>query len=284
MVTADFHIHSKHSTDGKSTLREHIEQALLKGLDTICFTEHYDYGNHNASHPLFLEEYNISPDEASKSFIADVPPYIAEVLDLKEEYKNRISIRLGLELGLQPEIPEYFIKFAGEHPFDFLIGSSHECGALDPYYPDYLTGRTPMEAYRAYFTEEAHMAKNAPQAFDVYGHADYALRYNRPEGFEFHYSDFYDELDDFLKTIIENGKGIEVNTGGFRFFGSEPNPRIEILKRYKELGGEIITFGSDAHHCSELARHFDKAAEILLALGYKYYFVFNERKGDARLL
>ena len=48
------------------------------------------------------------------------------------------------------------------------------------------------------------------------------------------------------------GKGIELNTGGFKYGLGHPNPCEDIIKRYKELGGEIITLGSDAHKCESL--------------------------------
>ena len=86
-----------------------------------------------------------------------------------------------------------------------------------------------------------------------------------------------DILDKILETLIDKEKGIEINTGGLAKGLKEANPCMGILKRYRELGGEIITVGSDAHDTLRIADRFDRAAEMLLECGFKYYTVFEKR-------
>lgn len=83
-----------------------------------------------------------------------------------------------------------------------------------------------------------------------------------------------------LKTIIEQGKGIEINTAGLKYGMPEPNPCLDIVKMYHDLGGEIITVGSDAHEVKYFAYRFDVVAEMLKNAGFNYYTIFNERKPE----
>lgn len=279
MITADFHTHSNYSTDAVSTIEEMAAGAIQKGIDKLCLTEHMDYNHAYHTSISFREEYaDKDEDFLINSFICDVPAYKDELYKCKERFDKNLTLLFGLELGLKPGISDYYKKLIASYPFDFLIGSSHEENGCDPYYPDYLTGRTPVEAYHAYFQNEIICAKECIDCFDVYGHIDYALRYHAPRDFIFNYSDFSDELDVLLKLLIENGRGIECNTGGYKYFTDEPNPRAAILKRYHELGGEILTVGSDAHSHTDIARNFSEAEDLLIACGFKYITTFKERK------
>lgn len=274
MIKSDFHMHSIHSTDSKAPLDVQITSAISKGLDIICFTEHMDYDNRMYEQEELRQAY----PGRENVFICDTDEYLNDFISIKNKYSDQIDVRFGIELGLKPHLTEHYIKYTNEYPFDFVIGSSHECQDMDPYYPAFLKDRDPVSAYKLYFAEELICAKACVESFDVYGHLDYALRYNRPANFVFNYSDYSDELDALLLYLIQNGKGIEINTSGYSYFGSNPNPHISILKRYKELGGEIITVGSDAHKPEDIGRRFDEAELLLKECGFNHYCSFKERK------
>ena len=279
MIRADLHTHSKYSTDAHSSIEEMAFSAVLKGLDTLCLTEHMDYANNYNHSRGFMEEYkSMPPDFFEKAFKCDTPSFQRELFLVREKYKGRLSLLFGMELGLLPELGDHYRTYTESFPFDFIIGSSHECHGTDPYYPDFINGTDPIAAYHDYFQTEIACARGNLAAFDVFGHIDYALRYHCPKDFIFSYREFSDELDTLLRFLIENGRGIECNTGGFKYFGSQPNPRIDILKRYRELGGEIITVGSDAHHHENIAAHFDRAEAILKECGFSFYTIYKERK------
>ena len=112
----------------------------------------------------------------------------------------------------------------------------------------------------------------------MYGHLDYIARYVPNQSVPFSYRDYSDLIDAILKSIIEDGKGIEMNMSGYRYGLGMPNPCPDILKRYRELGGEIITVGSDAHTPENVGLRFEKAGEHLVQAGFKYYTVWKERK------
>ena len=98
------------------------------------------------------------------------------------------------------------------------------------------------------------------------------------------FKDYGDIVEEILKMIIYDGKGIELNTSSFRYKMSCTCPSEEILQMYRELGGEILTMGSDAHTPDKLTDHFDYAAEYLQSLGFKYLASFNKRKPSFVLL
>ena len=169
------------------------------------------------------------------------------------------------------------------HEFDFIIASSHLCHGQDPYYPSYYEGRSKKEALTEYFESVLENLKVFSN-FDVYGHLDYIVRYCPGQADGYSFADYSDLLDRILTTLIEKEKGLEVNTGAYRNGLTEPNPSIDILKRYKELGGEIITIGSDAHKPEYVADGFDRTRDLLLSLGYKYYSVYENRIPENKLL
>ncbi|NLJ96720.1 MAG: histidinol phosphate phosphatase, partial [Clostridiales bacterium] len=161
-----------------------------------------------------------------------------------------------------------------------VIGSIHLVDHIDPYYPQYWEERTEEEGILRCF-ETIKECCSLYQGFDVCGHLDYIVRYapsSKAQYKEYPYSYYKDLLDEILKTLLSHGKGIEINTSGYKYCLGHPHPKKEILKRYKELGGEIITIGSDAHKPEHLSYDFSKAKELLKSLGYKYYTTFKAGK------
>lgn len=257
-------MHSSFSGDGTASIEAMAERALALGLTRICFTEHYD--------PDFI----CAPNEEEGMFELNTDSYLYELLKVKSKYAGRLEISFGVELGLQPHLKKQHALYAKAYDFDFIIGSSHLCNRKNPYNPDFFHGRGEDEAHHEYFESVLACVKTLPY-FDVYGHLDYVVRYGPTKDDSYTYQKHSDVFDKILNTLIENEKGIEINTGGFRNGLSQPNPCTEILKRYRELGGEIITVGSDAHAPKDIAADFDKACDILKECGFGYYCVFQNR-------
>ena len=114
----------------------------------------------------------------------------------------------------------------------------------------------------------------------MYGHIDYVVRYGPDKNTYYSYADYADVIDEILKQLIHNGKGIEVNTAGFKYGLGHPNPCEDILKRYRELGGEILTLGADAHQPEHIAYDFQRLPKLLQTCGFSYYTVFKNRKAQ----
>ncbi|MCR5267873.1 MAG: histidinol-phosphatase HisJ family protein [Lachnospiraceae bacterium] len=266
-IRADYHMHTDHSGDSKASMESMIEHAIESGLSDICFTEHHDID--------FI--YNEAGTEGM--FELDIPKYRADYLRIVPGYADRINVRFGMELGVQPDIASKLQAAVDSAPFDFIIASSHLCHKKDPYYASFCEGRTIKEAMTEYFESILENIR-AFDDFDVYGHLDYAIRYApvSEQNFLYKYADYADVLDEIFRSLIEKGKGLEINTGGLRRNMKATNPNEEILKRYRELGGEIITTASDAHEPAMIASAFDLVEAILSRCGFRYYTIFRDRK------
>jgi histidinol-phosphatase (PHP family) len=116
--------------------------------------------------------------------------------------------------------------------------------------------------------------------FDTLGHMDYIVRYGPNQNRCYSYEAYADCLEPTLRYLIENGKCLEVNTGGLKYGLGQTNPGTEVLRRYRALGGELLTIGSDAHEPRYLAYEFDRTAQLLRELGFRWYTVFEQRRGQ----
>lgn len=268
MITTDMHVHSCFSSDSSEQMESIIETAIQKGFSYVYFTDHHD------------QDFPIHPSAPDMDFQLDFENYIAKIQQLREQYRSMIDVRIGVEQGICPETASKITELSKQYPFDFIIGSSHltSLDNGDPYYPEYYTGKTNIEAYREYFQSEADNVR-LTDGFDIYGHLDYAVRYCPDPSFVYDFEDYRDIFEVLLKELIERGKGIEINTAGIRKIGY-PHPHIEALKLYRSLGGEIITVGSDAHQKEDIGFGFDIAQDLLKETGFHYYTVFQNRKPE----
>lgn len=269
MITADYHNHTSFSSDSDASPESMVKRAVSLGLKTLCITDHMDY--------LFPKQY------APMTFVFDPDEYFSKLQELKEMYRGKLDIRTGIELGLRnepdvcPACIDYYKKLTADYPFDFVIGSTHVLEHLDPYYPEYWEKHSRKDGLRAYFEAILENVDNYDM-FQVYGHLDYLVRYV-PDGIrDYRFADYADLLETILKKLIANGRGIELNTAGYKYGLSFAHPRPEVLKLYRELHGEILTIGSDAHAPEHLGYDFSRAEELLRSLGFRYYTVYRDRK------
>lgn len=265
MIHSDFHLHTSHSSDSQASMESMILKAIDLGLTKICFTEHQDYG-----YPENKENFD---------FLVDLPSYKSELLSLKDKYNDRIKILFGAEIGLMPTTYDKCRDFARSDDFDFIIGSTHIVDQMDPYEPIYFEtypGKKGLLRYLEVILQNVKVYHD----YCVYGHLDYAVRYCPDKNYQFVYQDYADLIEEILKTIIEDGKGIEVNTGGYKYGLGYPNPHPDILKRYLELGGEILTIGSDGHCPEHMAYDFPKLRELLTSLGFRFYTIFQNQSPE----
>lgn len=261
MIIADYHVHSSFSSDSDTPVEAMIEQAISLGMKRICFTDHMDLD--------FPKQYLLD-------FQFNVDDYFKTLTKACEKYKQEIKIFKGIEIGLMPHLGNAYQKLLSAYPFDFVIASTHLINGIDPYYPEFWENRTEKEALQCYFDS---ILENITifQNFDVYGHLDYISRYAPSKGASLHMEDFQEIIDQILKTLISYGKGIEVNTAGYKYGMGHPNPHENIIKRFFSLGGSILTIGSDGHKTEHLAYDFPKIEMVLKQLGVKEYSVFEHR-------
>lgn len=263
MIICDYHNHTAFSADCEATAQSMIEKAIDLGLSYLCITDHMD------------------PDMnfPGLDFTFDLPEYFVKHKEWKERYGDKITVLTGIELGLQPHIAEVLKQVLAAGTYDFVIGSVHVADRIDPYLPEYWVGKTEHEGVLLYY-ENILECLEVFDDFDVFGHLDYIVRYSPTKAENYSYLKYKEIIDEILKTLISKNIGLELNTAGLKYGLGFAHPHTDILKRYKELGGEIVTIGSDAHKPEHLAYDFDKVPDILKSCGFEYYTMFRNRKPE----
>lgn len=257
----DYHMHSNFSNDSKSDMEDMIKKSIDLGLNEICFTDHVDY--------------DVKTDYGPQIIFDE---YFNKLNFLQDKYKNKISIKKGIELGLQKQIVNKCSNLVNQYPFDFVICSIHAIDKLDLYFGDFFKDKNQYEAYEAYFNELYNVVKTYKD-YSVLGHLDLIKRYG---DYDKLLDDklFSDIIETILKQVIQDGKGIEINTSCYRYNLPDLTPSRYILNMYKELGGEIITTGSDSHTPSQISYKFDYIYSYLESIGFKYVCKFDKMKPE----
>ena len=258
-MRADYHMHTSFSCDSDSSPEEMIQAAIQKGLKTICFTDHHEL------------------DYIEPGWEQNLGQYHNMLREVQEKYRSQIEILAGIEFGMQLQTGERYAELARSFPYDFILASVHVFDGYDPYYPGYFDDKTDEEGYRRAFEITLENLRNMSE-YDALGHIDYVVRYGCNKEKDYSYAKNADYVDEILKHLIHHGKGLEVNTAGWKSGLTFAHPHQEILKRYKELGGEIITVGSDAHKPEHIAYDFQRVGSYLEDCGFKYYTEFRQRK------
>lgn len=251
----DYHMHSSFSADCTVEMEEMVKGAIAKGLSEICFTEHIDY------------DY---PDE-NFVFDFDKKKYAERIDTLQHKYANQIRLKKGVEFGVQPHILDQYNELVKEETFDFIICSLHTVQRKGLHFGEIFEGRTVEEASQLYYDELLHCVKHF-ENYSILGHIDLIKRY-APQLVQ---NNFHDVLREIFQLIIPAGKGIELNTSGVRYGLPNGLPSDDILKLYKECGGEIITLGSDAHRPDDIAFQFNESRELLKSIGFRYVITFDK--------
>jgi histidinol-phosphatase (PHP family) len=258
----DCHVHSSFSGDSKMDPLDACNTAIKLGLDGLTFTDHLDF-----DYPDFND------------FSIDFDTYSLFMDNIKAKYKSSLKVFKGIEIGIQPHVIEESSKIAKQYDFDYIIGSVHIIDKLDPSNPKhnvYISNPQHI-VYESYLKEILYMIHNFDN-FDALGHIDYIRRYDNCNDVKLlRYSDYKDIIDLILKELILKGKGMEVNSGGFRYRLTPPLLDIDILKRYRELGGEIICTGSDAHCTANIGDNFSIVKGLIANSGFKYIAHFEAR-------
>lgn len=260
----DYHVHTDFSADSNMPMAEACAAAVKKGIREIAFTEHLDV---------------IYPD-SELQWDFDYDDYTREIATLQAEYRGRLVLVRGVEVGLHPSGYEASCKFTEQGRFDFVLGSVHVVDDGDLHDGAFFQGKTCKEALTDYFIALNEQVKNY-RHFNVVGHLDLIKRYVRYlncQSRDINWKDYYDIIEDTLKELIHTGRGIEVNMSGYRYGLDCSLPDFDVICLYRQLGGEIITVGSDAHNTANIGLKLDEAMDLLRRAGFKYVTTFREQK------
>lgn len=253
----DYHMHTLVSFDGKESAEAMLRAAETAGLQEICFTDHIDYDPRADVQTMLFdtEEYNRAYDHLTSC---------------------KLKLRRGMEYGMMADRPEQLEIELQRRPFDFVIGSVHFVDGWDVYFPPYWEGKTMAEAEHRYL-QEVLACVRTHENFDVLGHLTYISKsWNNPTNRPIEYRLYADLVDDIFRELIRKDKGIEVNTSGMGRSGVYL-PSREYVQRFHELGGKIVTVGSDAHTASRVGENCTDAARMVAEI-FGYVCTFENRQ------
>jgi len=240
---------------------ELCEKAINLGIEYLAITDHYEM---DGDLYRFYDPY--SADEAK-----------IKIMNAKEKYNKRLKLTYGIELGQAVYFKDKAKEFLEKYDFEFVIGSIHALKDV----PDFCYMRydwLPQEL--SYILWERLLDEMYNLALwgniHTFGHFTYPTRYMMKYGFELKFKNYYDKIIQIFKIIIEKGICLEVNTSGMRQELNDSMPNPELLKLYKECGGELLTCGSDAHRAEHLGMDVDKIYYMLSELGFRYVTVFHD--------
>ena len=276
MKLIDCHTHTQFSVDSEADLGMCAERADRLGLAAYAVTDHCEC---NSWYPA--EHYSDGDDMHDSYRYKDCfLDSVAAVTALKEKYNGKLNLICGVEMGQPQAAPEAAAFINADERVDFIIGSLHQIrGEKDFYYIDYIDLGTDKiyDLLERYFMELNEMCRT--NSFDALGHLTYCLRYMKQRhGIEPDISRFDDIIADSFRTLAQNGKGIEINTSGLRQGFGETFPNLRYTKLFREMGGEIISVGSDAHTAEDIGKNVRDGIEIAKAAGFTRIAYFKKRQ------
>lgn len=253
-MLTNYHMHTSYSDDSSYKMEDVVKTAISCGLDEICITDHLDC------------ETGIDPCFPYKSYETDF-------LKCKSKYSDKISLKLGMEFGMQMSTIPYFKEFFSKADFDFILMSCHLIDDKWFWSQEFQSGKTQDEYNQQYYDEILRLVNNFDD-YSVLGHLDVIRRYDLKGDYPFEKIEAI--VEQILKRVISQGKGIEINTSCYRYRLNNLTPSREILRLYKDLGGEIITIGTDSHRPEHVNCHIEDVRAELLNMGYKYICTFDK--------
>lgn len=259
MRFADYHMHTRFSMDGISSMRDMSKAAVDRGLFEICFTDHIDKGHPHYDGPI------------------DMDDYLQEIKACRALYPQ-ITIRAGLEIGDNRLVRAEIHDLLAKTPLDFHLLSLHLVDGLDPYDPEYFQDRTQTEAYRLYVEYVLESVLHFGE-FDALAHLGYCGKfapYGRDEN-PLRWRHAPDQIDMILRYLAQNGKALEINTSGYKRT-DDPIPGRDILRRFAQLGGEFVTLGADAHQTEFVGYQFEEARQLAISCGLRWAVTFDHHK------
>lgn len=260
----DCHLHTNFSPDSSTKPELLIENAISLGCEHIAITDHLD--------PLM----SLSFDEASSK----LQNYFITMDKLKKKYEKDIYISIGLEVSFKEKVEQQNKRLIETCPFEYIINSIHDVKDSDCYYQEHFIGRERDTVYTEYF-EAVLQSLSANYPFDAIGHLSYISRTAPYKNNKVHYSEFTDILDKILLTAAQKDIIIEMNTNVYTS-GETTLPALDILKRYREIGGKLICFSSDAHSLSRLCEGYADAVKTAKLAGFDSFAV--KQNGKIKLV
>lgn len=260
----DIHSHSSFSPDSKESCEDMVQYAIDNKLDIYGISDHFDL-----EMPNYLLPWPVP----------DIEEYSKKMLQLRQK-TNDVKFLFGAEFGYS-DIKEYldeFVRLSNNYPFDYIINSVHIIEGDDGMDKRFFIGRTKQEAYKKGL-DAIIRSVDAPYYFSTIGHIEYMTRIAPYEDKALRVEDFNEEFKTLFTKAINRQVAIEVNSKNIVFTNNVfAKASLDILKYYYDLGGRMITFGSDAHFKNDIARNYEYVAKTVKDLGFKEFTYFINRQ------
>jgi histidinol-phosphatase (PHP family) len=261
----DAHLHTDQSPDSSVPIDVYAALAVERGIPEIAITDHVDFDPRD---PAF--EYSRYDDRERV------------VRGAAERWaREGVVIRFGAELTYNRRWEADVRDHLKRHRYDYVIGSVHDWPE-SPYWPsrirDWIQGRSLDEIVAPYYAEIIAAARSG--LFDTIGHLDVVKRYLHPHVTAVALAQRQDLVEPALQEIIESGAALEVNSSGLRYPGAETYPSATVVARYRELGGERVVVGSDAHSRGSFASRLGESYRHLTNAGFD---ALSFRRGGERV-
>lgn len=254
----DLHVHTHFSCDSEATIEAMCRQAIALGLRQVAFTEHVDF----------------VPADAGYGFFRPAA-YLAEISRCRQLFGDQLTLLAGVEIGEFHRFRSQANALLDAHRFDLVIGSLHWAkkipvtAALNPQ-------PRPMDrAFRDYFDELQQMCSVG--GFDIVGHLDVVKRNGFDAAGQYNVLDHEKAVRSILDVIIRNGIALEINTSTLRLAVNQTSPGQAVVTWYRQMGGRLLTIGSDAHTLADLAAGWETAVEMARAAGFAHLTSFSSR-------
>ena len=263
----DYHTHSCYSYDSRQALPALAAAAEAAQVEEVCVTDYIDLGYCNP-------EGDVLPDLAGRH----------EAIQALRRAHPGLVIREGIEIGDCPATRRRMLDFLRPFHLDYHLLSLHMVDGNDPYYPSFYVGKERDSAYRRYAETLAEaVAAWDPADYDALAHLGYVAKFAPYENKPFRHRDAPDAIDAVLRCLAQNGKALEINTSSLKN-SPETMASRDILLRFRELGGEFVTLGSDAHAPEFVGYRLADARRLALDCGFRYGAAFEGRVRKAYLL
>jgi len=258
----DYHIHTIFSCDSLLEPEMVCNRAVELGFDEIAFTEHLDFDPQDEGYGHY-----------------DYESITEKIVELTDLFQGRLIIKKGVEVTYQREREDKIRGFLNDKDYDFVIGSIHLIGDVDVSQDEgtkeFFRSMDRREAYLSYFKVTKNLVNSS--IFDCIGHFEMIRRYALKYTEDYSYDEFGEQVDEILESIVRQGATLEVNTSGIRHEPGETYPRMEIVKRFLNLGGKYLTIGSDAHLPEHIGYKIPETMELLESMGVNGLTRFNKR-------
>lgn len=255
----DLHTHSIFSFDGNDTCDMLCESAVEKGIGVLAITDHCDIDGRDL--------------DADRLCFAQLD----ETAEMQKKYRDSLCVLKGLEIGQGIYRKELTRRIYNQYSYDFVLGSLHNLENMEDFYFLDYGAFDVYELLTEYFDGILELTQFG--CFDSLAHLTYPLRYIAERtDIKVDMSVFSEITDSIFENLVKNKKALEINTSGLFMDIGDTLPNIELVRRFKELGGEYVTVGSDSHFAEKVGQGISSGMKTAYDAGFRNITIYKNHQ------